>query len=168
MQTNSNNAPHNTRMQTLRVQPRPPLLTTRRLLSATCPQTPRTSLRSSILPTQSLPTVNNAPTLYPITETASPLNTKRVIACWTARRGVLDKHGRETPFEKSTRQGAGATLLHFTNPSLAPHLSPSPPKTRSLLTVHQKSLHSPPPPSAKRINGELLSTTTTLMLATLT
>jgi hypothetical protein len=48
------------------------------------------------------------------------------------------KHGHKTPLEKSKPQGAGATLLHFTNPSLAPHfLSPSPPNQISAHSVYK-------------------------------
>ena len=71
---------------------------------------------------------------------------------------VPDTHGHETPFEKSTRQGAGATLLHFPNSSLAPHL---PPDTESLLTVDQKSLHDPDTLLDKTTNQAALNTQST-------
>lgn len=85
---------------------------------------------------------------------------------WTS--GVLDKHGREARFEKSTRQGAGATLLHFTIlASLRTCLHPR--QTRSLLTVHKRSLHAPPTRSAsnRKESTKLLSIIIkTLILAT--
>ena len=83
-------------------------------------------------------------------------------------RGVRDKHGHETPFEKSIRQGAGATLLHFTNPGLAPHLPPSPPYQ---ISAHSASkITSQPARTLQPKNEELklLSTIRTLILATLT